>query len=270
MDQKNGLNELDGEYYYAMSNGKLAVSTNVWISSFNDLIAPGSGWFAFDEAGKLVKTGFATGGGLTYYYQDLVKAKGFTKVGEDYYFFNQGSGSMMTGTLWISGSNAYGVAEGYYTFMADGKMYIPDPNGAKAIVERNGSLYFTIDGVDQKNGLNELDGEYYYATSSGKLAVSTNMWLSSFNDLIAPGAGWFAFDADGRLVKTGFAAGGGYTYYYIDLVRAKGLTKIGEDFYFFNKGSGSMMTGNLWIDSNAYGVSVGTHTFGADGKMVAQ
>ncbi|MBQ9967411.1 MAG: phosphodiester glycosidase family protein [Oscillospiraceae bacterium] len=270
MDQKNGLNELDGEYYYATNTGKLAVSTNVWISSFNDLIAPGSGWFAFDAEGKLIRTGFVTGGGLTYYYQDLVKAKGFTKVGEDYYFFNQGSGSMMTGTLWISGSNAYGVAEGYYTFMADGKMYIPDPNGAKAIVERNGSLYFTIDGVDQKNGLNELDGEYYYATSSGKLAVSTNMWLSSFNDLIAPGAGWFAFDADGRLVKTGFAAGGGYTYYYIDLVRAKGLTKIGEDFYFFNKGSGSMMTGNLWIDSNAYGVSVGTHTFGADGKMVAQ
>ena len=24
----------------------------------------------------------------------------------------------------------------------------------------------------------------------------------------------------------------------------------------------------IWIDSNAYGVSVGTHTFGADGKMV--
>ena len=32
----------------------------------------------------------------------------------------------------------------------------------------------------------------------------------------------------------------------------------------------SGVTGNLWIDSNAYGVSVGTHTFGADGKMVAQ
>ena len=62
--------------------------------------------------------------------------------------------------------------------------------------------------------------------------------------------------------------GGGYTYYYKDLVRCKGLTRVGDDYYFFNKGSGSMMTGNLWIDSNDYGIAVGTHTFGADGKMV--
>ena len=268
VDQKNGLNELDGEYYYATSNGALAVSSNIWITTFNDLIAPGSGWFAFDAEGKLVKTGFATGGGLTYYYKDLVRCKGFTKVGEDYYFFNTGSGSMMTGTLWLGNYPEYGISAGYYTFLDNGKMYIPDPNGPKAIVERNGSLYFTIDGMDQKNGLNELDGEYYYASTNGKLAVNTTIWITTFNDLINPGAGYFAFDSEGRLVKTGFATGGGYTYYYKDLVRCKGLTRVGDDYYFFNKGSGSMMTGNLWIDSNDYGIAVGTHTFGADGKMV--
>ena len=49
-------------------------------------------------------------------------ALGFTKIGEDYYFFNAGSGKMYVGTtLWV-GSNDYGVKSGMYRFDADGKM----------------------------------------------------------------------------------------------------------------------------------------------------
>ena len=81
----------------------------------------------------------------------------------------------VSATLWVGGDNAYGLAAGYYDFMADGKMYVPDPNGPKAIVSEGGSLYFTVDGVKQKNGLNELDGEYYYAQSNGKLVVNLSL-----------------------------------------------------------------------------------------------
>ena len=99
------------------------VSNAIWISTFNDLIAPGSGYFAFDAEGKMIKTGFVTGGGSTYYYEDLVRIKGFTKVGEDYYFFNAGSGVMQCDTtLWVGGSNPYGIKAGYYYFDVDGKM----------------------------------------------------------------------------------------------------------------------------------------------------
>ena len=123
-NQTNGLNELDGEYYYANPNGTLAVSTVVYVSKFNDLIAPGKGYFAFDAEGKLVKTGFVTGtNGQTFYYENLVRAKGFTKVGEKYYYFNAGSGAMQCNvTLWVGGSNAYGVQKGYYYFGSDGQM----------------------------------------------------------------------------------------------------------------------------------------------------
>ncbi len=270
--QTNGLNELDGEYYYANANGALAVDTVVYISKFNDLIAPGNGYFAFDSEGKLVKTGFVTGtNGYTYYYNDLVRAKGFTMIDGKYYFFNTGSGAMFKDTtLWVSGSNPYGIVGGYYTFLADGSMYVPDPNGEKKIETIDGKLCLTIDGVKQTNGLNELDGEYYYANANGALAVDTVVYISKFNDLIAPGNGYFAFDSEGKLVKTGFVTGtNGYTYYYNDLVRAKGLTKIGEDYYFFNAGSGAMQCGvTLWVSgSNPYGLTAGYYAFGADGKM---
>ena len=275
INQTNGLNELDGEYYYANSNGTLAVNTVVYMSKFNDLIAPGNGYFAFGADGKMMKTGFvAASNGYSYYYNDLVRAKGFTKLGEQYYFFNAGSGAMMCDkTLWIGGNNPYGIAAGYYYFQADGSMYVPDPNGEKKIVEKDGKLYLTVDGVNQTNGLNELDGEYYYANSNGTLAVNTVVYMSKFNDLIAPGNGYFAFGADGKMMKTGFvAASNGYSYYYNDLVRAKGLTKVGDDYYYFNTGSGSMQCDvTLWVGgNNAYGLQKGYYYFGSDGKMVVQ
>ena len=270
VEQTNGLNELDGEYYYANLNGTLAVNKVVYISKFNDLIAPGSGFFAFDAEGKLIKTGFVQGtNGYTYHYQDLVRSTGFTKIGENYYFFNAGSGAMECNkTMWV-GSNSYGIKKGYYTFQADGTMYIPNPNGPKAVVEKNGNLYFTIDGVEQTNGLNELDGEYYYANLNGTLVVNKVIYISNFNDLIAPGSGYFAFDAEGKMIKSGFVnASNGYSYHYVDLVRSKGFTKIGENYYFFNAGSGAMQCDKtLWVGSNSYGIKNGYYTFQADGTM---
>ena len=41
-------------------------------------------------------------------------ALGFTKIGEDYYFFNAGSGKLYKDTtLWV-GSNSYGVEPGMH------------------------------------------------------------------------------------------------------------------------------------------------------------
>ena len=266
--QKNGLNELDGEYYYATTNGTLATDI-IWVSQRNDLITETNGYFAFGKDGKMIKTGFVTGGGYTYYYNDTVRAKGFTKIGEDYYHFNTGSGKMtVNATVWVGGNNSYGLPAGYYDFMADGKMYVPDPNGEKKVIEENGKLYFTIDGVKQKNGLNELDGEYYYAAGTGVLATDVT-WVSQRNGLIEETNGYFAFGKDGKMIKTGFVTGGGYTYYYNDTVRTKGFTKIGEDYYFFNAGSGKLITSStMWVGgNNSYGLPAGYYDFMADGKM---
>ena len=259
----NGLYELDGAYYFAWYDGTLVTNGSAYVETTE---LSGNGWYGFGADGKLIKTGFVTGDGKTYYYADGVRAKGLTKIGEDYYFFNAGSGMMYKdANMWVP-ANSYGVEPGMHYFDADGKMFVPDTvNGKRAIVAENGKLYFTIDGVKMTNGLYELDGAYYFARYDGTLVTNGSAYVETS---LLSGNGWYGFGADGKLIMTGFVTGSGKTYYYADGVRAKGLTKIGEDYYFFNAGSGMMYKdATMWVPANSYGVEPGMHYFGADGKM---
>ena len=259
----NGLYELDGAYYFARYDGTLVTNGSAYVETTE---LSGNGWYGFGADGKLIMTGFVTGNGKTYYYADGVRAKGLTKIGEDYYFFNAGSGMMYKdANMWVP-ANDYGVEPGMHYFDAEGKMFVPNvETGVKKIVAENGKLYFTIDGVKMVNGLYELDGAYYFARYDGTLVTNGSAYVETTE---LSGNGWYGFGADGKLIMTGFVTGNGKTYYYADGVRAKGLTKIGEDYYFFNAGSGMMYKdANMWVPANSYGVEPGMHYFGADGKM---
>ena len=259
----NGLYELDGAYYFARYDGTLVTNGSAYVETTE---LSGNGWYGFGADGKLIMTGFVTGNGKTYYYADGVRAKGLTKIGEDYYFFNAGSGMMYKdANMWVP-VNDYGVEPGMHYFDAEGKMFVPNvETGVKKIVAKNGKLYFTIDGVKMVNGLYELDGAYYFARYDGTLVTNGSAYVETTE---LSGNGWYGFGADGKLIMTGFVTGNGKTYYYADGVRAKGLTKIGEDYYFFNAGSGMMYKdANMWVPANSYGVEPGMHYFGADGKM---
>ena len=259
----NGLYELDGAYYFAWYDGALVTDGSAYVETTE---LSGNGWYGFGADGKLIKTGFVTGDGKTFYYADGVRAKGLTKIGEDYYFFNAGSGMMYKdANMWVP-ANSYDVEPGMHYFDAEGKMFVPNvETGVKKIVAENGKLYFTIDGVKMANGLYELDGAYYFARYDGTLVTNGSAYVETS---LLSGNGWYGFGADGKLIMTGFVTGSGKTYYYADGVRAKGLTKIGEDYYFFNAGSGMMYKdANMWVPANSYGVEPGMHSFGADGKM---
>ena len=269
-EKAKGFTKIDDDYYFFNTgSGRMYKNVTLWIAK-NDY-GVRNGWYAFGADGKLIKTGFVTGGdGYTYYYAKNVLALGFTKIGEDYYFFNAGSGKMQKDkTLWV-GSNDYGIEAGMYYFDADGKMVIPDlENGQTKIVSDNGKLYFTVDGARMRSGLYELDSEYYYAQSNTELAVNKTVWVSQKNGLISEKGNWYAFDGDGKLIKTGFVTGGdGCTYYYNDTVLALGFTKIGNDYYFFNAGSGKLYKDKtLWVGANNYGIDSGMYYFNNDGKM---
>ena len=259
----NGLYELDGAYYFAWYDGALVTNGSAYVETS---LLSGNGWYGFGADGRLIMTGFVTGDGKTYYYAGGVRAKGLTKIGEDYYFFNAGSGMMYKdATMWVP-ANSYGVEPGMHYFDAEGKMFVPDTvNGKRAIITENGKLYFTIDDVKMANGLYELDGAYYFAWYDGTLVTNGSAYVETS---LLSGNGWYGFGADGKLIMTGFVTGDGKTFYYADGVRAKGLTKIGEDYYFFNAGSGMMYKdANMWVPANDYGVEPGMHSFGADGKM---
>ena len=261
-----GLICVDGTFYYARtSNGEIVRDRDYWIEKTNGYPIEAR-TYHFDADGKMVIDGFVDINGGTYYFVKGECAKGLTKIGEDYYFFNAASGLMYKdANIWVP-ANDYGIEPGMHYFDADGKMFVPDTvNGKRAIVAENGKLYFTIDGVKMVNGLYELDGAYYFARYDGTLVTNGSAYVETTE---LSGNGWYGFGADGKLIMTGFVTGNGKTYYYADGVRAKGLTKIGEDYYFFNAGSGMMYKdANMWVPANDYGVEPGMHYFDAEGKM---
>ena len=133
-----------------------------------------------------------------------------------------------------------------------------------------GKRYFTIDGARMANGLYELNGEYYYVNYDGALAVNCSAYVGT--ELLAKD-GWYGFGADGKLIMTGFVTGGDeFTYYYKDGKRAKGFTKIGDDYYLFNGNSGKMYKdATMWVTGeNTYGIKGGMYYFNANGKMSNQ
>ena len=264
-----GLICVDGTFYYARtSNGEIVRDRDYWIAKTNGYPIEAR-TYHFDADGKMVIDGFVDINGGTYYFVKGECAKGLTKIGEDYYFFNAGSGMMYKdANMWVP-ANDYGVEPGMHYFDAEGKMFVPNvETGVKKIVAENGKLYFTIDGVKMANGLYELDGAYYFARYDGTLVTNGSAYVETTE---LSGNGWYGFGADGKLIMTGFVTGNGKTYYYADGVRAKGLTKIGEDYYFFNAGSGMMYKdANMWVPANSYGVEPGMHYFDAEGRMTGK
>lgn len=263
-----GFTKIGDDYYlFNTGSGKMYKDADMWVTGNNAYGFVG-GMYHFGDDGVMQINGFVRAGNDTYYYANGELVKGFTKIGNDYYFFNKSSGKMYKdATMWVAGENEYGIAGGMHYFDAEGKMFVPDTvNGKREIVAENGNLYFTIDGARMYNGLYELDGEYYFAEYSGKLAVEKPVYV---NTELLSGNGWYYFGTDGKFVKTGFVTGGGKTFYYADGVRAKGLTKIGEDYYFFNTGSGMMYKdAKMWVaGNNDYGFVGGMYYFGTDGKM---
>ena len=262
-----GLIMVDGSYYYARtSTAEIVRNRSYWVTKTNGLPVK-EGTYKFDADGRMIINGFVEYNGFTYYYDNGTLAKGFTKIGNDYYFFNAASGKMYKDIeLWVGG-NEYGIEAGLHYFGSDGKMLVQDvENGAREIVEKDGKLYLMIDKSTAPEGLYEIDGEYYYAQAYGVLAVDKEIYATTE---LLDGTGWYRFGADGKLIKNGFADCGGYTFYFTDGIRAKGFTKIGDDYYIFNAYSGKMYkNANMWVSSNDYGIKSGLHYFGEEGKMV--
>ena len=262
-----GLIMVDGSYYYARtSTAEIVRNRSYWVTKTNGLPIK-EGTYKFDADGRMIINGFVEYNGFTYYYDNGKLAKGFTKIGEDYYIFNTYSGKMYKdANMWV-GDNQYGIEGGMYYFDETGKMVLPDvENGEKRIVEKDGKLYLMIDKSLAPEGLYEVDGEYYYAQTNGLLAVDKAIYATTE---LLDGTGWYRFGADGKLIKNGFADCGGFTFYFTDGIRAKGFTKIGEDYYIFNAYSGKMYkNADMWVSGeNEYGIEGGLHYFDETGKM---
>ncbi len=276
-----GMFKDGNDYYYARSGGRLVVNTTYYCSKMNDLMKEGS--YTFDENGKLIlpeepdtsKNGIVAENGSLYYYVDgVITYAGLIEIDGSYYYVKTNGEVVHGRNYWITKTNGL-MKEASYTFDEDGKMVVPEvvKNG---IVEENGSLYYYADGKLTYAGLIEIDGDYYYAKTSGEVIHGRSYWITKTNGLVMEGS--YEFDADGKMVnppakaddtKNGIISENGSLYYYVDgVLNYAGLIEINGDYYYV-KSSGEVIHGKkYWISKTNGLVKEASYTFGDDGKMV--
>ncbi len=119
-----GLFKVGNDYYYAKNGGALLRNCTEWANVTNDLLPKAR--YDFDATGKIIlKNGFIEEGGELYYYVDGVKwtRRGAFKVGNDYYYAQNGGALLRNKTLWVSVTNDLIIA-GRHTFDENGKMVL--------------------------------------------------------------------------------------------------------------------------------------------------
>ena len=185
-----------------------------------------------------------------------------------YYYFGEDGKAVKNGNYKVDKNNDLPLPAYQYCFDADGVIIHDDDTSKNGICPGDGSKYYYVDGVKVGEGLICVDGTFYYArTSNGEIVRDRDYWIEKTNGYPIE-ARTYHFDADGKMVIDGFVDINGGTYYFVKGECAKGLTKIGEDYYFFNAGSGMMYKdANMWVPANSYGVEPGMHYFDAEGKM---
>ena len=254
-----GLVYIDGIYYLAETNGKLATG-RVWVGTYpsNGLLA--KGYYEFGEDGKILN-GVVTKEDGTYYYKNGRPADtGWLLVDGDYYVFTNG-GKALTGKNWVgtylteTSVNPY--RKGNFFFTEDGKL-------ADGVVDG----YYYKKGVASEAGLVCLDGVYYLAEAEGKLATG-RVWVGTYpsNGLLAKG--YYEFGADGAMLQGIVEKEDGLYYYERGNARYMGLIQRDGEYYFVQDG-GKLAIGRVWVGSYDCNnvLPKGNYEFGADGAML--
>ena len=255
-----GMLLIDGNYYFAENGGKLKVNVVSWCSRNNDLLPAGT--YRFDSEGRIIMTTeLVNENGTLYYYQDGKRTAnaGLAMYNGDIYLV--GEGAMVRKNVTCSVSRTNGLKEpGVYTFDADGKL-----------VTYNGIVdgYYYVDGIKTAAGMLLIDGNYYFATTGGKLKVNESSWCSNNNGLLP--AGTYRFDAEGKIIMTeAVVEENGTLYYYKDgrRINKAGLVSYNGAIYFIADGAIAATNTTMYINKTNGLKPAGTYTFGADGKLV--
>ena len=270
-----GLVEIDGKIYYTilgeLKYGWLLDSENNYRYfgtdgySLTGVQTIGSTEYTFDDSGVLIRGSWAERDGhLVYHWAGRRIYSTFFEIDGKTYYFNN-SGYMQVGPVGIERNTYSGIVD-YYVFNDDGTLVDDD-----GIVKVGDTLYYVVDSLLQKNaGLINIDGDYYYVRSGGNLATDSIHYCSVNMTEEFP-IGYYAFDANGKLVIEGIVAVEGTLYYYKDGVRCQaGLIQIGEDYYYVRSG-GKVTTGTYYCSYNmTEEFPVGYYTFDSEGKMIIE
>ena len=64
--------------------------------------------------------------------------------------------------------------------------------------DENGKLWYYVDGVKTYGGLLRINGDFYYARTSGEIVVNQTYWITKNNELIPIGG--YTFGPDGKMI----------------------------------------------------------------------
>ena len=254
-----GLVEVDGNYYFALQNGKLIANQSYYAWATNCDLPTGT--YYFDAEGKLANGVMETADG--YYY--FVDGKADSVYGlfeyDGDYFFALKNGKLITRQVYYAFKTNCDLPVDNYEFGADGKML-------QGIVEKDGSYYYYTNGkTGAVYGLFEYEGEYYFALMNGQLI--TSQFYYAWKTVCDLSVGNYEFGADGKVLSGIIELADGYYYYTNGKAgREYGLVNINGDYYFV------MMDGKIITDQSYYAwktvcdLPADTYEFGTDGKML--
>ena len=219
---------------------------------------------------------------VKFYTIDGIKVHYGLFIGEDgEYYYAKSNGELVAGrAYWISESHLNGVerngepvAEGSYTFDAEGRIVWPDAD-KDGVFEEGGKLYYYVDGERTYAGLIQYTGvcgetvynnDWIYVRTNGELATGM-YWTTKHNGHMA--AASYEFDAWGRMVReNGIVEKDGVLYYYENgLPVYAGLIEI-DGSYYYVRTNGQLAIGNYWITKTNGLMPEATYNFDESGKM---
>ena len=301
-----GLVKVDGEYYYARSNGALVIGQDYYISKTNGLTYNGEaitkGSYTFDADGKIVwaepKNGIYAEDGSLYYYVDGVRnyAGLIIYTGD----LNNADGTVTEGvydnamiyvntkgevknscTYWISKNNGLIEKNRAFTFDANGIVVEDEKNG---FYFEDGFWYYYVDGSKNYAGLIWCDGPegndpgYYYINSKCQLITDCTYWISKNNGYMNNQA--YTFGVNGKMEQVtndsdellnGFVEENGELYYYENGIKTyAGLILVDGNYYYVNSKCQVIRDCTYWISKNNGYMKNGAYTFDANGVMVTE
>lgn len=197
----------------------------------------GGARYYLDSSG-VMKTGWLTLNKKNYYFDTCGKmTTGWKKISGKTYYFSKKSGAMLTGWHTLGGKK--------YHFSSSGVVN----TGWKKISGKK--YHFSSTGV-MATGFKTISGKKYYF--SKKNGVMKTGWIKTSSK-------WYYLSSSG-VVQTGWKYWKGHWYYLKKSgVMATGLQKIGKNYCYFNKSSGSLRTGRKPKSSSKLKVHININTY---------
>ena len=258
-------------YGYAGDDYKLCVNTTKTISGIT---------YEFDENGVTMGAWTTNSTGTRYSVGPAFIKRSWVTLAGDQYYFDENT-YMYTGIRAIP-VNRNNAKEGYrvYTFAADGKL-LDDMLTVNGFVTTEDGMFYVENGKSVYAGLMLIDGDYYYARTTGEVLTNRTYWITKTNDLL-PAAN-YTFGADGKMVnapavepeqpeipevKNGIVAEDGKLWWYVDGVKTYGGLMLIDGDYYYARSSGEILTNTkYWITKTNDLLPAANYIFDAEGKI---